>query len=679
MKIQRTFSVLAAFVCAFLFFAQLNLAQQTRQVLQNHVPPAVSSGQAAFVTSLPADHELYLSIVLPMRNRAELQDLLNQLYDPSSAKYHQFLKVDQFAEMFGPSAEDYQAVVEFAKANGLSVTGTPADSMSVPVRGTVAQIESAFHISMNVYRHPTEDRWFFSPDREPSLDLSVPIQYISGLNSFSVPRPMASKAASQANANGSGPGGSYLPGDMRAAYYGSSSPLTGSGQCVSLVEFGGYSINDVANTFNGAASWTANGSNYTLSYKAGGVQYSIPIINISVNQAKIGTYNTDEGEVVLDIAQAIGMAPGLNQVRVYFAPDAWTNPSGTNYEFPSSSDDYAILSQMITDFRDKVGCNQASISWNWMPQNPTNPNAEPDNGAFDTMVAVGMSFFAASGDSGSWPNYAYYYPEEYPNLTAVGGTVLNVNIWGGTWDSESGWYWSGGGISPDGFAIPPYQSGLNGINGTSKVYRNAPDVAMEANNDNYVCSSPQSPVCSGSWYGTSFAAPRWAAFMALANQQAANTGKGPIGFLNPTIYAIGGSSNFLTDFHYIYGGGTQVYPDVPGEYTMVTGWGTPQGQVLINALAAAAPPLAASPYTVSATVESYPFEQVNYYIVDVADTTPGATIYYSWSCGSYNGSGSVPGSGGSFDAFTQGYCNIGGEMYATAPGYSPSQSVPIYF
>ena len=59
----------------------------------------------------------------------------------------------------------------------------------------VAQMEKAFQVSMNVYRHPTEARTFFSPDREPSLNLSVPVARISGLNNFSIPRPMLSKAA----------------------------------------------------------------------------------------------------------------------------------------------------------------------------------------------------------------------------------------------------------------------------------------------------------------------------------------------------------------------------------------------------------------------------------------------------------------------------------------------------
>lgn len=596
---RNTHSLLrsAALVCATVFlFAMPGLTQQSPQTITGHVPSAVLDGRARFEARLPATQQLNLSIVLPLRNEAQLHDLLSQLYEPSSPNYHQFLSVAQFTERFGPTADDYQAVMNFAQAHGFTVIGTPPNRMSVPIRGTAAQIEAAFNVNMNVYQHPTENRLFFSPDREPSLNLGVPIKHISGLNSFSPPRPAASIANTQANASGSGPGSSYIASDMRAAYYTNTSGqtgLTGSGQCVGLAEFDGYNVGDVTSTLApsggpNTATYTANGSNYTLTYTTGGAQYTIPIINVlaanaggSLTPDPYAPYNY-EGEVVLDIAQVVGMAPGISQVRVYLASDAFTQPSGTNYNFPSNSDDFSMLSQMATDLG-SGGCYQLSMSWNWAPEDPLN---DPDNYLFAEMASQGQSFFNASGDSGSWPNGGFYYPEEIPNLIAVGGTVLTTNGAGGPWTSESGWSSSGGGISPDGFSIPSYQSGLSGINGTSTVYRNAPDVAMEANGDNYVCDTFANPQCAGNWQGTSFAAPRWAAFMALVNQQAAATGystKG-LGLINSAIYPIGEGSNYLTDFNEIVGGGNGGYSVTTGQYNLVTGWGSPKGQNLINAM-----------------------------------------------------------------------------------------------
>lgn len=551
------------------------LGQSALQQLHGHVPAEVVRGEAAMVGALPPTQSLDLAIVLPLRNEAELNNLLSDLYDPASPSFRKYLSVAQFTKRFGPTVEAFRAVVDFARENGCTVTDLPVNRVIVPITCDVQQIESAFHVGMNVYQHPTEDRLVFSVDREPSLDLSVPIEHISGLSNFSVPRPRLQRTEGMPNATpGSGPSSTYVASDMRAAYYGTSTTLTGIGQCVGLGEFDSYYINDVVKTLYWTASETQSGNNYTIKYSphAGG-SYTIPVNNVLLNGASLTPNSSDvdgEAEVVLDIAQAIGMAPGLSQVRVYIVPDAWTT-SG-NYEFPSNSGDTVIFNKMVSE----AACNQLSLSWNWRPESITYNDAD-----FKQMAAQGQAFFNASGDSGSWPNSAYYYPEEDANVIAVGGTDLVTNGAGGAWSSETAWADSGGGISPDGVAIPSYQSGLNGVNGTSKTLRNAPDVAMEANIDNYVVYWNGTV---GTFGGTSFAAPRWAAFLALANQQTYPA----IGFINPIVYPIGEGANYHTDFHDITSGSNGAFSAAAG-YDLVTGWGSPNGQNMINALVAGGP------------------------------------------------------------------------------------------
>ena len=314
---------LAAFVCAaaFLFFTVPGQAQQALQVLHNHVRPAVPGGQVAPVGLLPPAQRMNLAIQLPIRNQTELTNFLERLYDPTSPDYHQFLSVAQFTEQFGPAKQDYQAVIDFAKANGFTVTGMPKNRLLVDLNGSVAQIEKAFHVTMVVYQHPTENRTFYSPDREPSLDLSVPILHIAGLDSFSIPRPKLKRAPEgqpiQSHA-GSGPGGAYLGGDMRAAYYGGTA-LTGTGQSVGLCEFDGYNMSDVTSSF-------------------AGVSYNVPINNVLIDGASGGS-DGDDGEQVLDIVQAIAMAPGMSQMRVYIAPGSTSIGVG----------DKDMLNRMATD------------------------------------------------------------------------------------------------------------------------------------------------------------------------------------------------------------------------------------------------------------------------------------------------------------------------------------------
>src|SRR5580704_7310659 len=157
--------VLAA---SLLFVSSMAQAEQ-RLTMTSHVHQEVVNGQAPLVGHLPGTQHLSLAISLPLRNESGLRDLVQQIYDPQSPKYRQYLSVQEFAERFAPAPDDYESVVRFAKSNGLNVVDTYANRMVVDVEGPVASIESAFHVVMNLYQHPTENRAFYSPDREPSL------------------------------------------------------------------------------------------------------------------------------------------------------------------------------------------------------------------------------------------------------------------------------------------------------------------------------------------------------------------------------------------------------------------------------------------------------------------------------------------------------------------------------
>ena len=80
-------------------------------------------------------------------------------------------------------------MINFAKENGLTVTGISPNRLNVQVSGSVAKVESAFHVNMGVYQHPTENRTFYAPDREPTTDLTFSLWHVSGLDNFSLPHP----------------------------------------------------------------------------------------------------------------------------------------------------------------------------------------------------------------------------------------------------------------------------------------------------------------------------------------------------------------------------------------------------------------------------------------------------------------------------------------------------------
>jgi subtilase family serine protease len=254
----------------------------------------------------------------------------------------------------------------------------------------------------------------------------------------------------------------------------------------------------------------------------------------------------------------ISMAPGLKQVVVYV---------GYN--------DVSIFNRMAVDNTSK----QLSCSWGWADDETS---IDP---IFMEFAAQGQTLFVATGDDGSASVADYVWPSDDPLVVGVGGTDITTNGAGGTWKSETGWSGSAGMPSKNKVPIPTYQQlagVINSKNHGSKKLRNIPDVAAEANTNQFSCYDGG---CYGGNGGTSYAAPVWAGFLALTNQQGAGDGKAPLGFINPALYAIGTGSSYTSDFHDQTSGNNGKYNAVTG-FDLVTGWGSPTGVSLIDALLA---------------------------------------------------------------------------------------------
>jgi subtilase family serine protease len=244
------------------------------------------------------------------------------------------------------------------------------------------------------------------------------------------------------------------------------------------------------------------------------------------------------------------------------------------------------------------------------------------NRALQAAVDRGMTVVAASGDIGA----AAYQCDLYSALTgtppahpvkgvlllasdplvlAAGGTSLTAGHATGAWISETAWglasgnpgnqggsfQASGGGFSQL-FPRPAYQAGVPGIGAT----RGVPDVSADASDRTGVAVvfSDGTRNTVESHGGTSASAPIWAALIALADQYA----RRHLGFINPAIYQIARSAQYHQAFHDITSGNNTVqfpptaitgYQAAPG-WDPVTGWGSPNAQVLIPLIARSASP-----------------------------------------------------------------------------------------
>jgi kumamolisin len=543
---------------------------QTQTFLTRHLQPAVASHQAQAIGGLPASKSMRLTLVLPLRNQTQLDTLLGDLYNPNSPSYRQFLTVEEFTERFGPTQNDYNAAINFAQEHGLTVVATSPNRVNLDVVGSVGAINQAFHVTMRTYQHPTENRTFYSPDREPTTDLPFQLWHIAGMDNYSIPKPAGlskrpANAGTKSNATtGSGPSASFLGSDMRAAYYGSGS-LTGAGQYLGLLEYYGTDLTDLSTYFTNAHETN-----------------NVPVTLLSTDGTSTSCTESsgcDDTEQTLDMTQAIGMAPGLSGLIMYVG-----------------STDSAIFNSMATHTPLNA---ELSSSWTWSPADPST-----DNPYFEEFSAQGQNLFQAAGDSGKWTTSgsgSEIFPADDVYVTAVGGTDLETSSAAGPWASETAWADGGGGISPDKYAIPSWQTtAAAGCSSCSKSYRNAPDVSANANFTFYVCAD-QTTCTANEYGGTSFAAPMWAGFLALVNQQSVANGNKTLGFINPSLYTIGEGSSYDSDFHDITSG-SNGYSATTG-YDLATGWGSPQA-ALVAALAGGSSSkpgytLSASPASVS--------------------------------------------------------------------------------
>jgi subtilase family serine protease len=380
----------------------------------------------------------------------------------------------------------------------------------------------------------------------------VSVLHISGLDNLILPHSCLApdhSGFSPTPDDGSGPNGTYAGYDFRAAY----APrvaLTGAGQVVGLFQLDGYYASDI----------TAYETTYGLP--------NVPLQNVLLDgfsgvPGSSGIKNAVK-EVSLDIEMVIAMAPGLSKVIVYEGKAA-----------------NSVLNRMATDHL----ASQLSASW----QYPIDSNTEQ---IYQQFASQGQSFLNSSGDIAAYCG-AVATPSDDPYITVVGGTFLVTSGPVGSWLSEKTWHTSlvtngtGGGISTT-YPIPKWQQGVDmSASGGSTAMRNLPDVAMVASGVSVIFSNGVTAGVNG----TSIAAPLCAGFAALVNQQCVTDGHPTVGFLNPALYTIGKGAGYTNAFHDITVGNntncadTTKYFAVPG-YDLCTGWGTPTGSNLINALEA---------------------------------------------------------------------------------------------
>ena len=468
-------------------------------------------------------------------------------------KRRRYLSRASYTKKYGTRAADFSKLRTFAKKYGLVVVEENPARHTTVLSGTAAAFSAAFAVTLRYYMHP------HGSYRGRIGSISVPkslagiIVGVFGLDNrpqaiphFQLPGPAgAASKKHQASASFTAP--------ALARLYDFPTGLDGSGQCIGLIELGGgFRPADVDAYFNALG---------------------IPVPTVTAVSVDHGTNspttaNGPDGEVMLDIEVAAAIAPNAN-IAVYFAPN-------------TSSGFLDAITTALHDTQNKPSV--LSISWGGAEATWTAQAMQQFDAAFQTAAALGVSVCVAAGDSGSsdgeTDKLAHVdFPASSPNVLACGGTTLEAA--GGAIRSEVVWNdgpssATGGGIS-DVFALPSYQSSAHvppSANPGARIGRGIPDVAADADPDTgYQVRVDGENLVIG---GTSAVAPLWAGLITLCNQKLGT----PVGFLNPLLYGSLAGQGVCRD---ITSGNNGAYSAGAG-WDACTGWGSPQGAAILQAL-----------------------------------------------------------------------------------------------
>lgn len=467
----------------------------------------------------------------------------------------------QFARDFGAAPEDVALVRRFAREHGLTVESQHLARRTVRLTGTVRTMSAAFAVHLTRARAPDGTTY-----RAREHEVRVPdylrdvVRGVFGLDD----RRMARRGAPPSTV------ASALTPLQVAGLYDYPTPPAANGQTIGLIEFeGGYRVDPQGRPTDIDAYFAGLGTAPpTLT----------PVsVDGAANDPQPGPDSAD-GEVVLDVCVAAAVAPGA-AIAVYFAP--WTEQGWLD-----------VITTAVHPEAGQPAPEVLSISYGWPELDGSAGIAwtaailDEISQSFYEASLMGVTVFVASGDHGSSCGESdgrahVSYPGSDPWVTSCGGTRIAGAGASGfsetTWDDSNGPGDSssatGGGIS-DVFPLPSWQDGVGvppSVNPGGRIGRGLPDIAGNASpNSGYVLDVDGDHEQIG---GTSAVAPLYAGLVARIN---ARRGR-PVGYLNPTLYALRGSDALRT----IADGASNATGGAPG-YTAVAGWNACTGLGVVD-------------------------------------------------------------------------------------------------
>ncbi|HTT00519.1 MAG TPA: S53 family peptidase [Steroidobacteraceae bacterium] len=531
------------------------------------LPNSIHALPAGSKVLQPTSPQRWLELTIGVRRVKPVPDLSD--LDNVKPAHRKYLKRADLARDYGSDPKAVSAIEAYAKEHHLVITRNERASARMGLAGTVADLSTAFGVTLYDYSHPQLGQFHArtGPVHVPE-ELITAITGVFGFNNHRIMHRRLHRSSKLADL--SVPARPwFIPTELAPLYQ--FPTVDAKAQCIGLLEFGGgVEAADVTAYFK----------------KIEQPAPSIKVVALDGVSTDAGSDPDSTGEVMLDIDVA-GSLGGGSKLAVYF----------------STFDEKGLVDALSAVINDSTNDpSVVSISWGWVENAPFNAGTvlwspaaiEHCNESFLAAAQLGISVCVSTGDDGSEAQekdgHAHVnFPATSPYVLAVGGTTLHagkasagsVQVTEVVWNDGPG-SGTGGGVS-DITPVPAWQKNKvpPSINPGHFAGRAIPDVAANADPETgyYMMTGGKFQIFGG----TSASAPLWAALIARLNVAIGNR----VGNINALLYSSIGPAGTLRD---VTQGNNDTdgllegqFPAGPG-WDACTGWGVPDGEKLLSAL-----------------------------------------------------------------------------------------------
>jgi subtilase family serine protease len=465
------------------------------QLVAHNTPRYVSA--AAYVKPEDPTNVIDVTIWLNPHNRDQMDALARDLYDPHSPNYRHWLTRAQIAAQFAPTAEEAATVSKFFEAQHLQVVLVGEGNYFVRARGTVADVQKAFHVQLNDYQVHGALVRANAGDPQVAGSAAPLVRAVAGLDAGVYTHPLMVRPSTQiigkaAASSAGGAAATSAAGAAQASFYTSNCFSSGT-QTFSTNNDGELPIGTYSGTRLNLETLTSPGCGYTPApiqrayllnklYAKGynGKGQTIVIIDWcgsstvesdanafskKFNLPQLDSSNfqiiytptpsqcieEDQVEINLDVEWAHAIAPGANIALV--VPPAATLQDVDEAEF------YAVNYGLGNSISGSYGSAEAETPQSYL---------ETENLISEIAALSGISTNFASGDAGDFTSEGLpatvNAPADAPWATGVGGISLALNADDGiAW--QVGWGNNVVTVAGNGSIIDPPVSGSEGFYG----------------------------------------------------------------------------------------------------------------------------------------------------------------------------------------------------------------------